>query len=358
MVRFGAFGDTVLLTPLLHALAVRWRQPVDLLSSGPWTPQLLAHNPHVRHIQMVSSRKAPYWLTPSQWRAVAWLKTRGTGPVYFCERDPEGLDLLARAEIPASHIDRPWNDWPGESIHWADWWLDVAQRTPPGLQAAPQLPAGSIPPRPALFISESSRQACEQWLKAHHWHLDPLVLVQAGHKKTHKRGQLGTSNHAKHWPPEHWAQVIRGVRHFLPQSRILMCGSPREHGLAQKIIDHTGEKRVHNLTKELPIDRLLPLAERAHSMISVDTGPAHAAGAVDCPLVVLYSIFGAERWRPRPPTSPVMTLGGDQGGASRLTDISPEAVLAQWQTLCQVAKRPRNHENRLEKADLKGKKAP
>ena len=43
---FGrAFGDTVLLTPLLHALAVRWGQPVDLLSSGPWTPQLLAGNP-------------------------------------------------------------------------------------------------------------------------------------------------------------------------------------------------------------------------------------------------------------------------------------------------------------------------
>ena len=115
-----------------------------------------------------------------------------------------------------------------------------------------------------------------------------------------------------------------------------MCGSPREYGLVEKIRHHTRDPRVHNLTKELAIDRLLALAKRAHSMISVDTGPAHAAGAMDCPLVVLYSIFGAERWRPRPPTAPVMTLGGDQGGASRLTDISPEAVLSKWQTLCDM----------------------
>jgi heptosyltransferase-3 len=123
------------------------------------------------------------------------------------------------------------------------------------------------------------------------------------------------------------------VRSRLPASRVLMCGSPREHGLVQEIIDLTGDPRVHNLSRVLPIERLLPLAERAHSMVSVDTGPAHAAGAMNCPLVVLYSVFGAERWRPRPPSAPVITLGGERGENSRLTDIEPGQVLTAWESL-------------------------
>lgn len=33
----------------------------------------------------------------------------------------------------------------------------------------------------------------------------------------------------------------------------------------------------------------MALLQRAHSMISVDTGPAHAA-ALDCPLVVILGV--------------------------------------------------------------------
>ncbi len=336
VVRFGAFGDTVLLTPLLRALALRWGQPVDLLSSGPWTPRLLANNPHVGEIRLLRSRRAPYWLTPSQWRAVAWLRRRGSGPVYFCERDSHGRELLRRAGLPDAQVDQPWDDWPGDGVHWADWWMDVARRTPAAFadQAPPPLAPGVVAPRPELFITEAARAACETWLRQRGWIDAPLVLVQAGHKKTHKRGRIGTSDHAKHWPPGHWATVVRGVRERLPASRVLMCGSPREHGLVQEIIDLAGpDARVHNLARELPIERLLPLAERAHSMISVDTGPAHAAGAMDCPLVVLYSVFGSARWRPRPPTAPVIALGGERGEASRLTDIAPQAVVEAWEAL-------------------------
>jgi heptosyltransferase-3 len=333
VVRFGAFGDTVLLTPLLRALALRWGRPVDLLSSGPWTPRLLANNPHVGHIQLLTSRRAPYWLTPSQWRAVSWLRKRGSGPVYFCERDAHGGELLVRAGVPPEHIDKPWDDWPGDGVHWADWWIDVARRSPAGFPAPPPLPAGAVPARPELFITEADRAACAEWLQRQGWQDDALVLVQAGHKKTHKRGRIGTAEHTKHWPAGHWAEVVRGVRAHLPASRVLMCGSPREHGLVQEIIDRVGDARVHNLARDLPIERLLPLAEQAHSMISVDTGPAHAAGAMNCPLVVLYSVFGSQRWRPRPPTAPVIALGGERGEQSRLTDIAPAQALAAWRSL-------------------------
>ena len=40
--------------------------------------------------------------------------------------------------------------------------------------------------------------------------------------------------------------------------------------------------------------QLFALCEAAHSMISVDTGPAHAAAALSVPLVVLYGAEIAE----------------------------------------------------------------
>ena len=47
LVRFAAFGDAVLLTPLIRQLHARFGSPVDLLSSGPWTQPLLQGQPGV-----------------------------------------------------------------------------------------------------------------------------------------------------------------------------------------------------------------------------------------------------------------------------------------------------------------------
>src|SRR5580658_3802346 len=87
IVRFAAFGDVVLLTTLIESIFTRFCEPVDLLGSGAWTPSLLAADPRVGHIQLVTSRRTPYLLSRSQQRAVRWLQSRQRGPVYLC--DPE-----------------------------------------------------------------------------------------------------------------------------------------------------------------------------------------------------------------------------------------------------------------------------
>jgi heptosyltransferase-2/heptosyltransferase-3 len=67
--------------------------------------------------------------------------------------------------------------------------------------------------------------------------------------------------------------------------------------------------------------RLLALLSMAHSCISVDTGPAHVAAALDCPLVVLFGQANPSRFRPVSRTSPVQVI---QGFAERATDASPD----------------------------------
>jgi heptosyltransferase-2/heptosyltransferase-3 len=66
--------------------------------------------------------------------------------------------------------------------------------------------------------------------------------------------------------------------------------------------------------------------------VSVDTGPAHAAAALGCPLVVLFGSASVAEYRPIGPAQ-VVVLGGERGAESRVKDIAAEAVIAAWRGL-------------------------
>ncbi len=335
IVRFAAFGDVVLLTPLIAALARRYGAPVDLLSSGAWTPELLAHDPNVREIKLITSRKTPYWLCPSQWQAVRWLAEHRNAPVYLCDPEPQALALLVRAGIPRGNIVRAWDDWAGPQTHWVDWWLQVAARTPLAFAASAvqaDVPSGADAAIPQLYVSEADRAQCADWLLAKGLHGSPLVLLQPGNKRTLRRGEARISDN-KYWAPERWAAVIGAVLQDVPDARILLCGALPEQPPLEEIRVASGDQRVINLAGELPISRLLPLLQTAHSMISIDTGPAHAAAALGCPLVVLFGAMGSTRWRPRSKQSPVVALESNGGESSKVMDISANQVIAAWRTL-------------------------
>ena len=344
IVRFAAFGDIVLLATLIEVLYRRYGRTVDLLSSGAWTRPLLAADPRVNHIQLITSRKSPYPLRPSQWQAVRWLRRRGLGAVYLCDPEPKAQWLVDHAGIGREWVVRAHDHPAATLVHWTDWWLAIGQLTPQALvgRVAP-LEARGADTVPRLYVSNEARADCTKWLAAHGWVGAPLVLLQPGNKRTLKRGRLATLNDAKHWPAERWGEVVQGVLRMEPRAQVLLCGAPAEAGVLDAICQAaqgtaatrgaTAEQRVHNLAHELPVPRLLALLERAHSMISVDTGPAHAAAALDCPLTVLFASQDQRLWRPRSPAGRVASLGGWAGAASRLTDISAGEVLSAWQAL-------------------------
>lgn len=335
VVRFAALGDVVLLTVLLQALCERHGRPVHLLSSGAWTPVLLAHDPAVAELRLVSSRRAPYWLTPTQWHAVAWLRAH-RGAVYLCDPDAAAARLVARA-VPPERIVRAWDHAPAEPTHWADWWLRIALLDPP---AGPH-PAVPIrtPAQPRLHVPPAWVDQARLWLAEQGLSGRPVVLIQPGHKKTHKRGRIGTAYHNKHWPAERWAAVARGIAATLPDSAVLICGSPPESGLAQAIVDAAQptpqDARIVNAAAlGLPLPRLVALTAIAHGMVSVDTGPAHVAAAMDCPLVVLYGEMGWQRWLARAPSRRVVPLGPrEPTPGARLEDLRAEQVLEAWRGL-------------------------
>jgi len=334
VVRCGAMGDMVMLATLLRVLAARYRTSVDVLSSGAWTADVLAACPELGHLQLLTSRRTPYWLCPSQWRAVRWLRRRGRGPVYLCDSDSAIRRLLARAGVRAEDtVDalagpEPLFHRPGL---YPDKWLAMGQLDPPGQSPAAPLADAAALRLPRLLVPEAARRALPDWLAARGL-AGPLVLFQPGNKRTHKRGAVATRQHPKHWPPERWAALAAAVWQRLPAAQVLLCGSPREHGVLEEIRAASGDRRLHNLARQLPIPRLFALLKRAHSMVSVDTGPAHAAAALGCPLVVLFGAAPPAQWRPIGP-GPIAVLGGERGADSRVEQIPVDAVVAAWQAL-------------------------
>lgn len=332
--RCGAFGDMVLLTALIRELHARWDSPVDILTSGPWSEPLLSGQPGVGELTLVRSRKTPYWLAPDQWHAVRRLRERGVGPTWFCDGGRAGRSLLQRAGIDEDSIidvnDHPLM--PGE--HATEQWRRLAGLLPTAWRAHP--PPGLLTDIRGceLTVSPRQREDLTAWLQARALGSAPLVLIQAGNKRTMRRGTRRLAVNHKYWPNECWAAVIRHLLGGDPMRRVVLLGTPPEEALNDEIASIVGGDRVHNAADDLPVPRLIALLERAVGLVTVDSGPAHAAAAVACPQVVLFGRASPSLYRPWGAASPpVAVLQKRLAGEPTMLAITPEDVIAAWQRL-------------------------
>jgi len=140
-------------------------------------------------------------------------------------------------------------------------------------------------------------------------------------------------SNTKYWPEQNWANVIRAIRAERPDHAILLLGVPAEHELNEEIAQLAGVPDIHNVANDLPINILLPLVQKADSMVSVDTGPAHAAAALGCPTVTLFGIHDPSLCRPGGVTTPAITLTGEVDGKPSMLGIQVADVVDAWKKL-------------------------
>jgi heptosyltransferase-2/heptosyltransferase-3 len=331
IVRFGAMGDMVMMTTLVRALAARCATPVDILSSGSWTRPLLAGQPGVGNIYLLKARKLPFFLSRDQQALVQALKQRGAGPTWYCDTDDRCLSLLRRAGIGEDLIcnarDMPMID----DEHLVDYWQRFARRSPAAGGAGS--PDSVVDVAPTLLVPAQDQSSLDDWLRVRGLAGRQLLLVQPGNKRTMRRGLRRRPSNTKWWPETRWACVVRTLAEMHPRAAILMLGVPQEHGLNEEIIALAGVGNVVNLACELPIPRLLALQSRASAMVSVDTGPAHSAAALGCPVVVLFGVADPARINPRGAAVSVRHLTGRDAKGASILGITVEQVIGAWQDL-------------------------
>ncbi len=333
-VRFGAFGDMVLLTALIRILYAEFGLPVDILTSGPWSEPLLRGQPGVGEIFSVRSRKTPYWLSVDQQRVVRQLRARGRGPTWFCDGNDVGRLILTRAGIPDELIVHAKDHalLPGE--HATEQWRRIAQIMPRAYVGANAVDLSIVLPGCHLEVSAARRTDLNEWLRARDLAGVPLILVQIGNKRTMRRGLKRLSPNNKYWPSERWAEVLRSLRAQHPGHAIVLLGTGPEYELNSQVAAQANITGLHNAADDLPIPRLLALLERGVGLITVDSGPAHAAAAVGCPQVVLFG--RAPPWLYRPwgtAGAQVLVLRGEIDGEPNMLGIETRSVIAAWTNL-------------------------
>ena len=353
---FGRVGDMILLSALLDILHRRYGERCHLIGAGSWVAQLYASHEAVARVSCLH-RYTAFLFDAAWWRTWRALRASRSAPVYVCEYNPRKVARVQRlltlsgigasrclfitrelsfarpahqGGAPANLSDSPLPPHVQAPAHWVDRLVSFGRLTPPAFNAA-DYPWPSPPPRcaPYLEVPPAAQADCARWIEAEGWSGRPLVLVQPGNRRTMRgRGLRLSPADDKAWPIDRWSALLHRIHGHLPQAVILLCGAPRESLLLDWI---TAAARLPAVTAaELPLPRLLALCARAHSMISVDTGPAHAAAALSLPLVVMFGAHSPQEWLPRSAGGSAVVGVGGPPQSSRLDQIPVESVFAAW----------------------------
>ena len=335
VIRFGRLGDMVLLSPLLQLLSRRYGMPCWLIGSGPWSNVLYRADDHVARVWSLRGRHTPLLLGPTWWRVIWALRHSANSPVYVCEVAASGRTRRIRAALALAGVSAQRclflaEDAEDGSEHRIDGLLRFGRQTPAALQAA-DYPCTDADPAPQIKVRHQYRLERDAWIRARGWDGRPLVLIQPGSRQATRRRWRRQPVNDKAWPPLNWSELLRCMHESLPEARFVLCGCAPEQALLRRICLMTRLDAVAAV--DLPLGQLLALCEVAHSMVSVDSGPAHVAAALGVPLVVLFGATSPRHWLPRgAPGAPVIGLGGPPK-VSHVDQISVPEVFAAWRSL-------------------------
>lgn len=285
LVSFARIGDLVMLTPMLRRLGA----DADLhLACRPWGHDLLDEQGLLRGIHALEHPNHGTWseLLRGRPRNALGRTLAGIGfdeVVIFANERPVIRTWLARWLPQARLVElRPSNQG------------YVPESYAAALEAAGY--AGGYRAIPLLTVTPERRAAATQRLAALG---KRVVLIQSGSSSTHR---LISRPNLRSLSNPQWAEVIVRLLGEQHADAVALLGSPLERGgctAIARLIPETMRQRVAVWAGEAPIRDQPALAAAAHGMISVDTGPAHIAAAVACPLLMVFGPSIPERWCPR-----------------------------------------------------------
>ncbi len=211
-------------------------------------------------------------------------------------------------------------------------WVRIACATPRAFTGCIEDGTPLAPAVSQLEVGPDQLADCDAWLQRRGLAGRSIVTVQAGNKRTMRGGNRRRRSNVKYWPEDRWGAVVRGVRAHDPTAAIVLVGVPQEGALNDDIIREANVTDIHNVAAELPLPRLIALHKRADSMIAVDSGPAHVAAAVGCPVVVLFAAADPTVNQPTGPGTAVVPLTGSVD-APGILGVTVQAVIEGWRSL-------------------------
>lgn len=332
LIRTGALGDLVQFSAVVSALAAHHDQPVDVLTSGGFADAALTNMPEIGRLFAVRHRRRPAWLAPDLQLLARALAKRRYSTVYAFDRSP----VIERALVAAEAVVH--TELGSDAEHTLDHYAAVLIRM--GVEV-PQ------PFLPCTVVTAADRHAAADLLERHGAAGRPVIVVQPGNSRTlHPLHRLRPQRNLKSWTSTSWVTTINALAVRHPEAVIALVGASIEWGICEEVkaaLSPAVHARTVNLANELPVRSLIGLLEGAIGCLSVDTGPAHLAAAVGCPLVVLFGPADPRNMAPRGPAAVRTVMSGVAcspcyGTPARkacrdnvcMRSLSPMTVLSAW----------------------------
>jgi ADP-heptose:LPS heptosyltransferase len=287
IVRVGALGDTLMVTPLVRLLhELRPKTEIDFLSSDRAAP-LLELNPHLANLFRLKGRNTPLALSLEKRRLVHQLRAREYGLAVLLESAPRYRTLVEMAgprqissfrEVPFDaglhaivnnlHV-------AGIDNHRTED-IDMDLPLAPDDDAAAGRMLRDLPgPRVGIHIG---------------W--GPL-----GRKRDQARRLRG-------WEIQNFNELIHMLLDCSVGS-VVLTGSEEDTRDTQILRESIPDGRLHSFAGRTRVRELAAVIKNLDLLISVDSGPCHMAAALGTPLVVLWGPGRLEQTRPISSFTPI-----------------------------------------------------
>lgn len=288
---FNRVGDLTLSTPLFRALA---RDTELSLLTRPFGPELFAGQPWVERVYSLDypnrgrslvgraflgghRRALGRQLARVDFDQVLLYETeRGVIKQWLARLFPGRIEEMARTQVPGEHA----SQWYQEAAESAGCDMDSYERFP------------------VLEIPAAGRDQARDRVAAIG---ERVVGVQMGSQRTNAVWPLVPRPHLKALSVDQWTGLIMRLLDDGHADAVVLHGSPRERGAVQALLAKlptAAAARCHDFT-DVGLAALPAVLAELRALLSVDTGTAHIAAAVGCPLLVFFGPTDPAVFRPR-----------------------------------------------------------
>ncbi len=281
VLRAGAIGDTLMVTPLLRALRRTFPEAYLAFVCSRTVLEVLRSNPHLDRVMPLAYRHLPSWLSGEKRRLTRELRDLNLDWALVLESHPRFVELArqARPKRLIAYGPMPSGEGFARAVfdpqrHSIDNNLSAA--APLGVR-----PAGREMelPYPAEK-DETVRQILVNYGVAEADRLVGILPGWGGRKHRIVQSRL------RSWPAQRFAQVVRRLVKA-EGVRVALTGSAADRPLTEYIA-READVPCLNLAGEFSLLELAALIHRLDLCLTVDSGPAHMAAALGTPLVTLW----------------------------------------------------------------------
>ena len=282
LVRAGALGDSLMVTPVVRALAERYPDAaIDVLAAES-AAAVFELDARVDRVFTLRHRNLPFAVSPEKRRLARELGERNYDFAVLLERAPRYRELLERAQIAAI---RSFREHPFDP---------KAHAITNNLRAADVDGSHDM----EISLSNEDDEAASALLDGLS---PPIVGLHVGYgPRGKKRDQ---SHRLKGWATSSFASLARSLE---AEGISVVVTGTSEDAADVAAVTRGGEAR--GVAGRTSVRELAALIRKLDVYVSVDSGPAHLAAAVATPLVVLWGPAILAQVRPLSSRSPIALL--------------------------------------------------